>query len=79
LKEQKYHRGSFRFHRQSEVGIEGYDAGAQIYMISLKKELQNFISPDLSPVGKRIIDACMSGATVEEYNSIIPMNYHIHF
>jgi hypothetical protein len=66
-------------HRQSEVGIEGYDAGAQILYYFFKKELQNFISPDLSPVGKRIIDACMSGATVEEYNSIIPMNYQYSF
>lgn len=66
-------------HRQSEVGIEGYDAGAQILYDFFKKELQNFISTDLSPVGKRIIDACMSGATVEEYNSIIPMNYQYSF
>ena len=66
-------------HRQSEVGIEGYDAGAQILYDFFKKELQNFISTDLSPVGKRIIDACMSGATVEDYNSIIPMNYQYSF
>ena len=66
-------------HRQTEVGIEGYDAGAQILYDFFKKELQNFISTDLSPVGKRIIDACMSGATVEDYNSIIPMNYQYSF
>jgi hypothetical protein len=66
-------------HRQSEVGIEGYDAGAQILYDFFKKELQNFISADLSSVGKRIIDACMSGATVEDYNSIIPMNYQYSF
>jgi hypothetical protein len=66
-------------HRQSEVGIEGYDSGAQILNDFFKKELQNFISTELSPVGKRIIDACMSDATVEEYNSIIPMNYQYSF
>ena len=66
-------------HRQSEVGIEGYDAGSQILYDFFKKELQNFISTDLSSVGNRIIDACMSGATVEDYNSIIPMNYQYSF
>jgi hypothetical protein len=60
-------------HRQSEVGIEGYDAGSEILFDFFKKELQHFISTDLSPIGLRIIDACMSGATVEDYNSIIPM------
>jgi hypothetical protein len=66
-------------HRQSEVGIDGYDAGAQILYDFFKKELHQFISNDLSLVGKRIIDACMSGATIEEYNSIIPMNYQYSF
>jgi hypothetical protein len=66
-------------HRQSEVGIEGYDAGSQILNDFFKKELQNYISKDLSSVGNRIIEACMSDASVEDYNSIIPMNYQYSF
>ena len=66
-------------HLQNEVGNEGYDAGAQILFDFFKKELQNFLSPGLSPLGKRIINACLSGATVEEYTSIIPMNYQYSF
>lgn len=68
-----------KVHRQSEVGVEGYDAGAQILYDFFKKELQKFITPELHGTGKRIIDACMSGATVEEYNSIIPMSYQYSF
>lgn len=60
-------------HRQSEVGTEGYDAGAQILHEFFKKELQKFMKPELSDTGKRIIDAFLKDANVEEYNSILPM------
>lgn len=66
-------------HRQTEVGVEGYDAGAQLLYDFFKKELQKFLTPGLSPTGKRIIEACLSGAAVEDYNSIIPMNYQYSF
>ncbi len=66
-------------HKQSEVGVEGYDAGATILYDFFKKELKKFLSPELSVTGKRIIDACMSGATVDDYNSIIPMSYQYSF
>jgi len=66
-------------HRQSEVGTDGYDAGAKMLYDFFKKELKPYLTPELSPVGKRIIDACMSGATVEDYNAIIPMHYQYSF
>jgi hypothetical protein len=66
-------------HKQSEVGNEGYDAGAKILYDFFKKELQKFLTPELTVTGRRIIDACMSGATVEDYSSIIPMNYQYSF
>jgi hypothetical protein len=66
-------------HRQIEVGNEGHDAGAEILYDFFKRELQKFIGEELSVTGKKIIDACMAGATVEEYNSIIPMNYQYSF
>jgi hypothetical protein len=66
-------------YRQAEVGFDGYDAGAKILYDFFKKELQKYLIPELSPLGKRIIDACMSGASVEEYHSIIPMNYQYSF
>lgn len=66
-------------HRQSEVGEEGYDAGAEILYNFFRKELEKFHQPDLAATGKRIIDACLSDATVDDYNSIITMNYEYSF
>lgn len=64
---------------QNEVGVEGYDAGARILYDFFKKILPVYLTPQLSVIGKKIIEACMSGATVEEYNSIIPMSYQYSF
>jgi hypothetical protein len=66
-------------HKQTEVGAEGYDAGAKILTEFFKKQLQQFLSPDLSIVGRRLIEACLSDASVEEYESIIPMHYQYSF
>jgi hypothetical protein len=66
-------------YKQSEVGAEGYDAGAKILFDFFKKELEKFKTPELSPAGRKIIDACMAGATVSDYNSIVPMNYQYSF
>ncbi len=56
---------------QSEVGTEGYDKGAQILKDFFHKELQKFKHPDLDPVGKEIIDCCLDGGSVDDYNRFI--------
>ena len=66
-------------HRQPEVGVEGYDAGALILTQFFKKELEKFLTPELNPLGRKIIEACLADASVEDYNYIIPMNYHYSF
>jgi hypothetical protein len=66
-------------HRQPDVGTEGYDAGAEILYAFFRKELKKFLTRDLSATGRRIIDACLSGAMVEDYTSIIPMSYRYSF
>jgi hypothetical protein len=68
-----------KVYRQAEVGTEGYDKGSAILYEFFKKELKKFLTPELSATGKRIIDACMNGASVEDYHSIIPMNYQYSF
>ncbi|WP_462319308.1 DUF4914 family protein [Marinilabilia sp.] len=68
-----------KVYKQNEVGTEGYDAGAEILYDFFKKELPKFLTPDLSPTGKRIIEACLNGASVEEYSKIIPMSYQYSF
>jgi hypothetical protein len=59
-------------HKQPEVGVEGYDAGAAILMDFFRQELQKYDSPDLLPLGKKIIDACLNGASVQDYEAFIP-------
>ncbi|MDO9153713.1 MAG: DUF4914 family protein [Paludibacter sp.] len=61
-------------YKQDEVGIEGYDAGAKILYDFFRKELPKYLTPELSETGRRIIEACLADATIEEYNAIIPMN-----
>ncbi len=64
-----------KVYRQVEVGESGYDQGAAILYDFFKAQLQNYLTPELLPLGKKIIDACLSGATVEDYNEFIPMDY----
>ncbi|MBN1791328.1 MAG: DUF4914 family protein [Bacteroidales bacterium] len=66
-------------YRQSEVGPQGYDAGAQILYNFFRKELPKYLVPELSATGRKIIEACLSGASVEDYNTIIPMSYKYSF
>lgn len=60
-------------YKQQEVGMEGYNAGAEKLFNFFKEELQQYLTPDLNPLGRKIIEACLRGATVEEYNEFIPM------
>lgn len=66
-------------HRQPEVGVAGYDAGAEVLTDFFKKKLEQFLKPELNPLGRKIIEACLSNASVEDYNEIIPMNYQYSF
>lgn len=68
-----------KVYRQDEMGLDGYDAGAAILYNFFKKELPKFLTPDLMPLGKKVIDACLSNAGVEDYNSIVPMDYRYSF
>ena len=60
-----------KVYKQDEVGTEGYDAGAQQLDEFFKKEISKYLQPDLSPVGRKIIEACLAGASVDDYVSII--------
>jgi len=60
-------------HKQTEMGIEGYDKGADKLYDFFKTELQQYLVPELNPLGREIIEACLKGASVEEYAAFIPM------
>jgi hypothetical protein len=64
-----------KVYRQKEVGEAGYDAGADMLYDFFRKELPQYLTPELSPLGRQIIETCLAGKPVEEYNKILPMDY----
>ncbi len=60
---------------QSELGTEGYDKGAKILTDFFKKELQQFLTDDLNPLGKEIIECFLRDGSLEELTQFIPMRY----
>lgn len=65
-------KGFLQVNLQPEVGNEGYDKGAEMLTEFFKKEAQKYLKPDLNPLGKKIIEACMADASVTDYFNIIP-------
>ncbi|MCX7746458.1 MAG: DUF4914 family protein [Clostridia bacterium] len=66
-------KGFLQVQYQPEVGKEAYDKGAEILGKFFKKELEQFISPDLNPLGKKIIECCMNNGKLKDYEELIPM------
>lgn len=64
-------RWFFEVHSQPEVGEAAYDQGAEILHNFFKKELLDFLEPDLMSEGRRIIECCLDGGTVEDYESLL--------
>lgn len=60
-----------RVESQPEVGEDGYDAGAAILQDFFRTQLSKFKSPDLYPLGERIIECFMSNGTVEDYEALM--------
>ncbi|SIQ54004.1 protein of unknown function [Alkalispirochaeta americana] len=59
--------GLLHVHEQPEVGIKGYDAGQKILADFFKKEVSQFLTDDLDPLGRKIIDVCMNDGTLQDY------------
>jgi hypothetical protein len=57
----------------------GYDAGAEMLYDFFRAELPKYLTPDLHPTGRRIIETCLKGGSVEDYLDIIPMDYQYSF
>jgi len=63
-----------RVEEQLEVGVAGYDAGANILNKFFHKELQNYLKPNLDPLGRKIIDCCLANGTVKDYEELMVMS-----
>lgn len=59
---------------QSQVGIEAYDIGAKILTDFFKSELVQFLTDDLDPLGRQIIEVCLRDGTVEDYVALTPLH-----
>jgi hypothetical protein len=62
----------FRVNLQPEVGDEAFDRGTIILKEFFARQIQQFLEPDLDPVGKTIIDCCLSDGSLEDYERLIP-------
>ncbi|TLX78337.1 DUF4914 family protein [Labilibacter sediminis] len=68
-----------KVYKQPEVGVEGYDAGAAELTEFFKRELKQYLQPGLMETGRKIIEACLNDATIEEYNKIVPMSFEYEY
>jgi hypothetical protein len=57
---------------QIQGGMDVYEEGARQWREFFAKELKQFLVPDLDPLGKKIIEACLDGAHQEDYRRLIP-------
>lgn len=62
-----------RTHLQPEIGNEGYDKGARILTDFFRKEIENYLTPELHPLGRKIIECCLNDGSIEDYNEIMPI------
>ncbi len=58
---------------QPEVGEAAYDQGADILYQFFRHCLADFYEPELVPLGRQIIECCLEGGTVEDYERLIPV------
>jgi hypothetical protein len=61
----------FEVDQQPEVGPSAYDGGAKILNDFFRQELPQFLVPDLLPIGKKIIECCLSGGTIADYENLL--------
>jgi hypothetical protein len=57
---------------QPEVGDAGFAAGAAILQEYFEKHLREFLSPELDPLGREIIEHCLARGGVEGYEALMP-------
>ncbi len=65
-----------RVENQLQGGPEVFAEGARQWRDFFHRELRPFLTPDLDPLGRQIIQACLDNATQEDYWRLIP---HIIF
>ncbi len=57
---------------QPEVGEEAYAAGAAVLYTFFRTCLEDFNTPELDPLGRHIIQCCLDGGVLSDYEALIP-------
>ncbi len=63
----------FEVDQQPEVGEAAYDQGAAILADFFHLEISQFLVPDILPLGRKIIECCLEGGTLEDYMRVLDM------
>ncbi|SCP97234.1 DUF4914 family protein [Anaerobium acetethylicum] len=57
--------------QQPEVGEEGFQKGAEILIQFFKDELEQYMTPELLPLGRRIVECIRNDGSLEELKSLL--------
>lgn len=68
---QEFDLGFLQVEHQHETGQVAFDAGAAILSDYFKREASQYLTPELDPLGRQIIDAMMQGADVADLEKFI--------
>ena len=60
---------------QSQVGVEAYDAGAKILTDFFKEELKQFLTDELDPLGREIIETVLNDGSVADFEALTPLEF----
>jgi hypothetical protein len=60
---------------QPEVGDDAYDQGAKLLTEFFHRHLKPFLVPELQPLGRTIIECCLDGGQVGDYQALMVMPY----
>lgn len=60
---------------QPEIGNETYDKGADMLYEFFHKELQAYLTPELNPLGRQIIECCLQKRDLTNYEELLSAKY----
>ncbi len=61
--------------KQPDVGNDAYDKGAEILGDFFKSQLQTYLTEDLHPLGRKIIENFINDGPLNVYEELIPMRF----
>ncbi len=60
-----------RVDEQPETGVAGYDKGAELLQTFFKKELLGYLDNNLDIKGRNIIECCLDGGSLKDYENAL--------